>query len=116
MILSHRIENEICIVSINGKLIQDKAREFRTYFTPFLEDTAFEAIVIDFKSVNHIDSTGLGVMMFLGKQLKGNQKKLALCRLNTLIDDAFKMTRLDSFFDIYPTLEKALMSFQKHSN
>jgi anti-sigma B factor antagonist len=67
------------------------------------------AILMDLKNVNFMDSSGLGAMVAAMKQLDG-KKKLALCHLSPAVDKVFKLTRMFTVFDIYPSLEDALSS------
>lgn len=69
-----------------------------------------ETIVLDLKSVDFIDSSGLGAIIAVMKQL-GNDRTLHLAALQPNVQKVFRLTRMDSVFSIHDSAESALASY-----
>ncbi len=70
-------------------------------------DNGPDLIVLDLSNVEFIDSSGLGAIVAAMKSL-GRDRKLALAGLTPTVERVFKLTRMDSVFSVFPTLEGAL--------
>lgn len=64
-------------------------------------------VVLDMSEVQFVDSSGLGAIVAAMKQL-GDRRKLALSGLTPDVDRVFRLTRMDSVFGIYPSVDAAL--------
>lgn len=64
-------------------------------------------IVLDLGRVEFIDSSGLGAIVAALKHI-GADRKLALAGLTPTVARVFQLTRMDSVFQIFPTLEGAV--------
>ncbi|MEP2029576.1 MAG: STAS domain-containing protein [Paracoccaceae bacterium] len=64
-------------------------------------------VILDLSIVEFIDSSGLGAIVASMKQL-GRDRKLDLAGLTPAVDKVFRLTRMDSVFNLYPTLDAAL--------
>jgi anti-sigma B factor antagonist len=64
-------------------------------------------VVLDLRQVQFVDSSGLGAIVASMKAM-GRDKTLALAGLTPTVDKVFRLTRMDSVFRMYPTLEDAL--------
>ena len=99
-------QNGARIVTVNAERI-DAAMAIQ-----FKEDMRLKTesgpdrIVLDLSSVTFIDSSGLGAIVAAMKHL-APQRRLALAGLTPTVDKVFKLTRMDSVFSLYPTLDDA---------
>jgi len=57
-------------------------------------------IALDFISLNSINSAGLGVLIGILKNVKESNGSLKLLNLNDRVLNIFKITKLDTLFDI----------------
>lgn len=64
-------------------------------------------VVLDLSAVGFIDSSGLGAIVASMKQLEGS-RRLDLAGLTPTVDKVFRLTRMDTVFSLYPSLEDAL--------
>lgn len=64
-------------------------------------------VVLDLSHVAFIDSSGLGAIVASMKQLDAGQR-LDLAGLTPTVDKVFRLTRMDTVFTLYPTLDDAL--------
>ncbi len=107
MSLSSTIENETRVISVDSNRI-DAAMAVQ-----FKEDMRSETaqgpdrVVLDLTNVEFIDSSGLGAIVASMKQLSRNQK-LDLAGLTPNVQKVFRLTRMDTIFTLFPTLDDAL--------
>ena len=71
-----------------------------------LTSRAHGRVIVDLTAVNFVDSSGLGAVVGSMKQL-GRGRRMDLVGLSATVDKVFRMTRMDSVFRIYKTLEEA---------
>lgn len=64
-------------------------------------------IILDLSQVGFIDSSGLGAVVAAMKQLEPGQK-LELAGLSPTVGKVFKLTRMDSIFQIHESADFAL--------
>ncbi len=64
-------------------------------------------VVLDLSNVEFVDSSGLGAIVGSMKQL-GRARRLDLVGLAPAVEKVFRMTRMDSVFRIYKTVDEAL--------
>lgn len=72
-----------------------------------LTDGGDETVLLDLNHVGFIDSSGLGAIVAAMKHL-APERKLVLAGMTPTVDKVFKLTRMDSVFSIFPTVEAAL--------
>jgi anti-sigma B factor antagonist len=70
-------------------------------------------VLLDMTAVGFLTSTALGKLVILHKKLKGVQGELKICGLRASIESIFRITRLDTLFDIHADESSALMAFAK---
>lgn len=108
MIFSHRIENDTCIVAIEGNIALDGVNEAKAFLRPHLENAQVRSMVINFDKVNFIDSSGIGLIVSIFKTMQQKEGKLALTNLSPKNMEIFSITRLNKILDIFPTEQDAL--------
>ncbi len=69
-------------------------------------------IVLDMTDIAFMDSSGLGVVVTVMKQM-GREKTLELASLTNAVEKVFTLTRMDKVFAIYPNVDDALSSRMK---
>jgi anti-anti-sigma factor len=69
-------------------------------------------VVLDFSSVNYINSSHLARLLKLRKRLVSNDGRLMLCSLGTQVWGAFLTTGLDKVFQFSDDMATALASIQ----
>jgi anti-sigma B factor antagonist len=66
-------------------------------------------VLVDARSVEFIDSSGLGVLVFLLKQM-GEGGKIVIAEPRPAVRRLFQMTKLDSVFELTDSLERAAIA------
>ncbi|HUE21794.1 MAG TPA: STAS domain-containing protein [Bryobacteraceae bacterium] len=68
-------------------------------------------IVLNLKEVSHVDSTGLGTLVFALARLRKAGGRLALVSLNQSHIELFLLTRLAMAFEFFDDVQEAVNSF-----
>jgi len=108
MICSHRIEDGICVVTIEGNIALDGVNEAKNYLKPHLESSDVSGLVINFEKVNFIDSSGIGLIVSIFKTMQQKNGKFALTNLSKKNEEIFSITRLNKILDIFPSEAEAV--------
>jgi anti-sigma B factor antagonist len=93
------MDTAIKIIEPIGILDGTKANEFRETINSSI-DRSTEAVLVDFKDVTFMDSSGLGALVLSLKNARNAGVKLYLCSLNDQIKMLFELTNTERFFDI----------------
>ena len=107
MSFAQRIAGRTVVVEVDGQLIVGNRHELKRMVLAALEDGA-RRFVIDFARTGYVDSSGLGVLISLSKEIRAAGGELRLSSLNEDLRTLFELTRLDTFFRISGDLEEAL--------
>jgi anti-sigma B factor antagonist len=76
-----------------------------------VESTPNVRLVVDFRGVEYLSSTALGKLITLKKKVEAVKGKLRLASIKPEIMEVFKITRLDTIFDIKKNVAEALKAF-----
>lgn len=69
--------------------------------------SAPDRVIVDLSEVDFIDSSGLGAIVAAMKQLREGQR-LELAGLTPTVSKVFRLTRMDTVFSLFDTLEEAV--------
>lgn len=104
-------KGEISIVEITGEIDLYNAPEIKETIQKLSDMHKFK-VVVDMKDVSYIDSSGIGAMISSLTGLKRHRGGLKLANLTGPVKKVFELTKLNSFFEIYDSVEKASENFQ----
>jgi anti-sigma B factor antagonist len=107
-----RASNDATILHCRGRFTY---REEATAFSEKIAELLPTArrIVVDLSGLEAIDSAGLGELVVVHMWVKASGCALKLAGANARVRELFELTNLLSVFDVYPTLDDALMAFQR---
>ncbi len=107
MKLSAKTEEPLQIVTVlENRIDAAVALDFKEAMRQITEK-APARVVLDLSAVTFIDSSGLGAIVATMKHLSPD-RVLVLAGLTGPVDRVFRLTRMDSVFHLYPTLDAAL--------
>lgn len=82
--------------------------------SPLLRNAAVEILaqrparlIIDLTEVAYMDSSGVGTMVYLKREIERNGGKIILSGLQTRVRGVFEITQLDKFFTITQSVDEA---------
>jgi len=70
--------------------------------------------VFDFSHVTYMSSSALGMLIGLQRRILQEQAQLKLCGVRDDIMEVFRITKLDTVFDIYKDAHAAVEAFRKN--
>jgi anti-sigma B factor antagonist len=71
-----------------------------------------DSLVVDLHAVEFIDSSGLGILISLLKQV-GTRGRLVICNLQPNVLNTFKLSRMDRVFSIQKSVDEAFESLER---
>jgi len=106
---SHTV-GDITVLTCEGRLVEGAASTaLRQRVNDVLEHTP--AIVLDFRAVDFVDSSGLGMLVRI--LARSGRDNLKLCGLRSRISEMLKITRLSAVFDCHESEEQAIAAFYR---
>lgn len=96
--------NSIKILEPSGVFDIDNGNKLRREVIDLLDGGA-DIILINLKDVSFMNSSGLGALVATYKTVKTANKQLYLSNLNDQLIIIFELTRMDSIFTIFKTVE-----------
>jgi anti-anti-sigma factor len=97
------------VVHPTGILDGTKAQQFREEISQLVEQKT-EVVLIDFKNVTFMDSSGLGALVLALKTVRAAGGKLFICSVNDQIKMLFELTSMDRVFEIFADYD----AFNRH--
>ena len=95
------------LVELEGELDFHSSPEVRGQLAKLIERQA-PKVLIDLKSVNYIDSSGLATFVELFQKMKRYSGHLVLFNLNQGVRSVFEIAKLDTIFKLAATQQEAL--------
>ena len=106
------MRGDIAIIKISGDLLGGPpTSEVLPAETKKLIEEGIKKVIVDLENVKRMNSTGLGVLIRCYTSIKSNDREFKLVCLNETIRGILVMTKLESVFDTYRTLEGAVRNF-----
>ncbi|NOZ57296.1 MAG: STAS domain-containing protein [Calditrichaeota bacterium] len=103
--VEHR--SNVAVVKVAGEVDLYSSPELRKAILSQAEKRP-SRLVVDLSGVQYMDSSGVATLVEGLQKLEQNGGELVLCGLGDMVQEVFKLTRLDSVFQILPSLEEAL--------
>ncbi len=88
------------VVEPTGLLDGTKAGQFRQEISQ-LVDAQAKVVLVDFKNVTFMDSSGLGALVLALKTVRASGGKMFICSVNDQIKMLFELTSMDRVFEIF---------------
>lgn len=92
------------VIKPSGILDGTKTNQFRQEVSGCVEEGA-DIILINFKDVTFMDSSGLGALVLALKTVRASGGKLFICSINEQIRMLFELTSMDRVFEIFSNQE-----------
>lgn len=105
-----KTDDGMTVIEVSGELDLYTAPRLKEELLAAIDDGALQ-VVIDIAGVNFIDSSALGVLIGGVKRLKPKGGRIVLVSTDENVNWIFRITGLNSVFDIYATGKEALDSF-----
>jgi anti-anti-sigma factor len=107
MDLKEKGAGDIVVAAAAGRIDLSNADGFRDALSASLAK-AKTALVLDLSGVDYISSAGLRALMIMFKAAKADNKGLGIAGLNPLVAEVFKISRFDTVFALFDTVQGAV--------
>lgn len=88
------------LIQPSGIFDGTKGVQFRSEVGDVLEGGA-KVILVDFKEVSFLDSSGLGALVVAFKAARAAGGKLCLCSISPQVKMLFELTSMDRIFEVF---------------
>lgn len=114
MALEHQFKGEIAVVYLTGKLQggTPDSQEMKDTIQKLL-DAGAKNFVLDLAAVKRMHSSGLGVLISLLTSIRNRGGDLKLAAINETMEGILAITKLNSIFESFKTINEATQSFSK---
>jgi len=102
------LKRGVLIVRVEGELDMHVADKFREITDNALETSGVKYILFNFKAVNFIDSSGLGVILGRYKKINAAGGKVLVAHLQPQVIQIFELSGLLKIIKFYNTEAEAL--------
>lgn len=100
-------EGSISVITLRGKLMLGEDCNKLEAVIPELLKEGRTKLIFDLSEVTHIDSTGIGRFIDTYGRLLKVSGKMRLAGASGAVRDSFRVTRLDTVFSFFPSVEEA---------
>ena len=100
------------VLWFKGALTRDNDSLF---LSAMRREDSFPTLILDLTDVPYIDSTALGALVSAYVSRRRMGKQVALSGIGDHVSNTLRMTRVESLFVLFPTLEDALTQFDQPS-
>jgi anti-anti-sigma factor len=98
------------IVYVDGDLTTASSPEAQKEIDEILGEGEGVNVIINVERVNFIASTGLRIILALGKRLNSSGAQLVVCSMNQTTKAVFKMSGFNKLFNTFDTEKEAIES------
>lgn len=103
-------KDDVTVVAMDGELVVDNRERLKEAVGRRMR-AGDRKFVVDFRETSYIDSSGLGVLVSLAKEVREEGGELRLAGLGDDLRTLFELTRLDTLFHIADDRSQALADF-----
>lgn len=106
------MSSQIKIINPTGIFDRTKAQDFQQEVDQLLSE-GIKVILVDFKRVTFMDSSGLGALVLALKKIQSSESKLFLMSINEQVQMLFDLTNLNSHFEFVDSEIELKMKLEK---
>jgi stage II sporulation protein AA (anti-sigma F factor antagonist) len=108
MYLKFKKEEEKLVVFMMGELDHHSAEEVRSKIDDRLDRESIAKLILDFKDVSFMDSSGIGVVIGRYKKMTTKNGKICIANVNNSVKRVFDLSGMFKIIKVYENLEQAL--------
>ena len=108
--LARKSIQDISVIDLNGDIDFREMIRIKDAIGSLIEKKRLK-VVINLKSVDHINYLSIGVLLERLKLLRNLNGDLKLAGMSPFLRDIFEVVGMDRFFEDYTSLEDAIESF-----
>lgn len=110
---SKKSQGDVTILTLSGKIVGGpESLKFNQTLSNLIDEGNVN-VILDLSEIELMNSSGLGIIIHSVNQLKQNNGSLKLAKVSDKIRQIMEITKLNSIFESYDTIEEAVESFKK---
>lgn len=107
MTVKKKVDDKILILALQGELDMYNATDFRNEVEKLLETYHPEGILLNFRNLKYVDSSGIGILLSLLKKTNKMNVSTCFCYIQNQVLEVIKLTRILPLFEIRGSEKKA---------
>jgi len=111
MEITTRIDQNVAVLNLGGRVDLASGSALKEAIQEQFGNE-ITAIHLNLSDVDFINSSGLGALVSIMKEVRLRKGRLTLSNLASYVQEIFDITQLANIFEIYATEEEALPSYQ----
>jgi len=111
MKIEHAVDGQITTLRIDGDVDLHHSPELRSFLQERIKEKC-PALLVDFSSVNYIDSSGLATFVEYYQGCRNYQGKIAMGGMSARVRSVFELVRLGEVFTITESVDDARAQLQ----
>ena len=111
MEISMRQEGSVAVLALKGRLDLASGSLLKEEVKKLFEKQ-INQVHLNLAQVEFINSSGLGSLVSIMKEVRLLKGRFTLSDLASCVQEIFEITQLSHIFEVYPTEDEALLSFQ----
>jgi len=108
-----KVIDGILVVQLQGELDHHKAEELRNDIEEALEETRYRGLVLSFRGIDFMDSSGLGLILGRYRTVTQHHGRMVLCEVNTALKRLFELSGILKIIPVHATEEQAVRALQE---
>jgi anti-sigma B factor antagonist len=115
MELKARIFESIYILDVAGEIDCYNSGKFKDLIQRIIVKHSAN-IIINFESVNYIDSSGIGALIYINSFIKNKQLNVRLANIHGSVKKVIELTKLTGYLPISDTIQNAIANIKRTIN
>ena len=107
-------KNSVIVLNLSGRIDLSSGAGLKEEIKTLIGQKQNQ-IHLNLADVDFINSSGLGVLVSIMKEIRQNKGRLTLSNLASYVNEIFEITQLSHIFEIFTSEEEAMTSYQSVS-
>ena len=104
----------VCVTLLDSHILEEAdIEQVGEQLSQLIDTTDRPRLLINFERVRRLSSMGLGMLVATQKRVRDRAGRLRLCNIDKPIFEIFKITRLNTLFEVYERTEDAVNGFDQ---
>jgi anti-sigma B factor antagonist len=103
-----RVVPGAAVIELSGEVDGSAADVLTGAYERAVAGTSLGTVVLDFASVDYINSTGIALIVSVLARARAERRKVVATGLSAHYREIFDITRLSDFIELFPDLERAV--------
>ena len=105
------VHPDIVVLAMVGRIVIGRDSQQVEWAVSDLVQANCKKVVFDLSAVNHLDSTGVGIIVMCSSKLKQSGGQLRIAGPQGTVGEVLKLTQVDQIVPIHPTVDAATQNF-----